>query len=130
MSCLRYFFNLAGVALHWTILIGAKEESRPFHNIIQDASTIHLNQRISRGGQINHRQRAGVMSKMKIIRVSEFFLRKLIGEAKILDNHRLIDPVAAVFDRKMPEYQPLRISIVLFTATLNLFDQLSLKLTP
>lgn len=54
------FFNLAEIPLRWTVLIGEKEESRRFHKIIQDASTIHLYQRIPGGGQIDHRQRAGV----------------------------------------------------------------------
>ncbi|KAL8853939.1 MAG: hypothetical protein Q9221_001247 [Calogaya cf. arnoldii] len=34
--------------------------------------------------------------------------RKLLPNAKLLDNHLLIDPVAAVYDRSMPEYQGLR----------------------
>ncbi|KAL8674595.1 MAG: hypothetical protein Q9168_001038 [Polycauliona sp. 1 TL-2023] len=32
----------------------------------------------------------------------------MLPNAKLLDNHQLIDPVAAVYDRSMPEYQPLR----------------------
>ncbi|KAL8752771.1 MAG: hypothetical protein Q9199_005508 [Rusavskia elegans] len=35
-------------------------------------------------------------------------LVKLLPNAKLLDNHLLIDPVAAVYDRSMPEYQWLR----------------------
>ncbi|KAI9795716.1 MAG: hypothetical protein M1833_006885 [Piccolia ochrophora] len=35
-------------------------------------------------------------------------LSKLISNSKIIDNHHLIDPVAMVYDRTMPEYQPLR----------------------
>ncbi|KAL8762088.1 MAG: hypothetical protein Q9184_001860 [Pyrenodesmia sp. 2 TL-2023] len=32
----------------------------------------------------------------------------LLPNVKLLDNHRLIDPVAAVYERDMPEYQGLR----------------------
>ncbi|KAL9038628.1 MAG: hypothetical protein Q9180_003022 [Flavoplaca navasiana] len=32
----------------------------------------------------------------------------MLPNAKLLDNHLLIDPVAAVYDRSMPEYQGLR----------------------
>ncbi|KAI9846572.1 MAG: hypothetical protein M1837_003813 [Sclerophora amabilis] len=35
-------------------------------------------------------------------------LSKLISNSKIIDNHHLIDPVAMLYDRNMPEYQPLR----------------------
>ncbi|KAL8738293.1 MAG: hypothetical protein Q9181_000882 [Wetmoreana brouardii] len=35
-------------------------------------------------------------------------LVKLLPNAKLLDNHQLIDPVAAVYERWMPEYQGLR----------------------
>ncbi|CAG7963010.1 unnamed protein product [Penicillium salamii] len=35
-------------------------------------------------------------------------LCKLLPKAKIVSNHLLIDPVAAVFDRDVEEYQPLR----------------------
>ncbi|KAL8736683.1 MAG: hypothetical protein Q9166_000049 [cf. Caloplaca sp. 2 TL-2023] len=35
-------------------------------------------------------------------------LMKILPNAKLLDNHLLIDPVAAVYDRSMPEYQGLR----------------------
>ncbi len=28
--------------------------------------------------------------------------------SKIVDNHHLIDPAAMVYDRNVPEYQPLR----------------------
>ncbi|RDW74549.1 uncharacterized protein DSM5745_07211 [Aspergillus mulundensis] len=35
-------------------------------------------------------------------------LCKLLPKAKILDNHLLIDPAAAVFERTAEEYQPLR----------------------
>ncbi|KAI4238781.1 MAG: hypothetical protein L6R40_005636 [Gallowayella cf. fulva] len=33
---------------------------------------------------------------------------RMLPNAKLLDNHLLIDPVAAVYDRSMPEYQGLR----------------------
>ncbi|KAL8696517.1 MAG: hypothetical protein Q9201_007623 [Fulgogasparrea decipioides] len=33
---------------------------------------------------------------------------KLLPNAKLLDNHQLIDPVAVVYERWMPEYQGLR----------------------
>ncbi|KAK3945477.1 hypothetical protein QBC46DRAFT_250246 [Diplogelasinospora grovesii] len=35
-------------------------------------------------------------------------LSKLLPKAKVINNHLLIDPVAAVFDRTAEEYQPLR----------------------
>ncbi|KAI1326340.1 hypothetical protein F5Y16DRAFT_400409 [Xylariaceae sp. FL0255] len=35
-------------------------------------------------------------------------LSKLFPRAKVLDNHLLIDPVAAIFDRTAEEYQPTR----------------------
>jgi tRNA uridine 5-carbamoylmethylation protein Kti12 len=35
-------------------------------------------------------------------------LSKLISSSKVSQNHLLIDPVAAIFDRDMEEYQPLR----------------------
>ncbi|KAL8771844.1 MAG: hypothetical protein Q9209_002782 [Squamulea sp. 1 TL-2023] len=34
--------------------------------------------------------------------------KQMLPNAKLLDNHLLIDPVAAVYDRSMPEYQGLR----------------------
>ncbi|KAL8930731.1 MAG: hypothetical protein Q9208_000272 [Pyrenodesmia sp. 3 TL-2023] len=34
--------------------------------------------------------------------------RYLLPNVKLLDNHQLIDPVAAVYERDMPEYQGLR----------------------
>ncbi|KAL8722297.1 MAG: hypothetical protein Q9225_001202 [Loekoesia sp. 1 TL-2023] len=34
--------------------------------------------------------------------------RQLLPQTKLLDNHQLIDPVAAVYERGMPEYQGLR----------------------
>lgn len=37
---------------------------------------------------------------------------KMLPNAKLPDNHLLIDPVAAVYDRSMPEYQWLRSMIV------------------
>ncbi|KAI0141248.1 hypothetical protein GGR57DRAFT_487482 [Xylariaceae sp. FL1272] len=35
----------------------------------------------------------------------------MLEKSKVLDNHLLIDPVAAVFDREDPEYQPARTKI-------------------
>ncbi|KAL8686500.1 MAG: hypothetical protein Q9218_007060 [Villophora microphyllina] len=35
-------------------------------------------------------------------------LVKLLANAQLLDNHLLIDPVAALYERSMPEYQGLR----------------------
>ncbi|KAK5991830.1 hypothetical protein PT974_05216 [Cladobotryum mycophilum] len=35
-------------------------------------------------------------------------LCRLLPKAKVVDNHLLIDPAAAVFDRTAEEYQPLR----------------------
>ncbi|KAH7002155.1 hypothetical protein EDB80DRAFT_867163 [Ilyonectria destructans] len=35
-------------------------------------------------------------------------LCKLLPKAKLVSNHLLIDPVAAIFERTMEEYQPLR----------------------
>ncbi|KAL8800102.1 MAG: hypothetical protein Q9182_005414 [Xanthomendoza sp. 2 TL-2023] len=35
-------------------------------------------------------------------------LVQMLPNAKLLDNHLLIDPVAAVYERSMPEYQGLR----------------------
>ena len=37
---------------------------------------------------------------------------KLFENAKVLSNHVLIDPVAAVFDQTAEEYQPLRQALV------------------
>ena len=37
---------------------------------------------------------------------------KLIPDSKIVDNHCMIDPVATVYERGMPEYQPLRRTVV------------------
>ena len=37
---------------------------------------------------------------------------QMLPNAKLLDNHLLIDPVAAVYDRSMPEYQGLRKLVV------------------
>ncbi|KAL8834252.1 MAG: hypothetical protein Q9170_003839 [Blastenia crenularia] len=39
-------------------------------------------------------------------------LGRLLPQAKLLDNHQLIDPVATVYERGMPEYQGLRKYIV------------------
>ena len=39
-------------------------------------------------------------------------IRELIPGSKVVDNHHLIDPVAMVFERRMPEYQPLRKLVV------------------
>lgn len=41
-----------------------------------------------------------------------FIRRNLIARSRLIDNHLLIDPCAAVFERDMPEYRPLRNSIV------------------
>ncbi|KAL8905051.1 MAG: hypothetical protein Q9207_002866 [Kuettlingeria erythrocarpa] len=38
-------------------------------------------------------------------------LLRLLPNVKLLDNHQLIDPVAAVYERDMPEYQGLRKSV-------------------
>ena len=37
---------------------------------------------------------------------------KLLPKAKLVNNHLLIDPAAAVFDRTDEEYQPLRQALV------------------
>lgn len=39
-------------------------------------------------------------------------LSKLIPLSKVFDNHLLIDPVAAIFERDMEEYQPLHRQLV------------------
>ncbi|KAL8860484.1 MAG: hypothetical protein Q9178_003143 [Gyalolechia marmorata] len=39
-------------------------------------------------------------------------LAQMLPNAKLLDNHLFIDPVAAVYDRSMPEYQGLRKLVV------------------
>lgn len=35
-------------------------------------------------------------------------LQKLLPSSKVINNHLLIDPVAAIHERSDPEYQPLR----------------------
>ena len=51
-----------------------------------------------------------------ILRVSDTSDRgsqsKLLPKAKVVNNHLLIDPAAAVFDRTDEEYQPLRQALV------------------
>lgn len=41
-------------------------------------------------------------------------LQKLLPKAELIDNHQLIDPVAAIFERTDPEYQPARKELVSF----------------
>ena len=77
------------------------------------AAAIYISQRLPRRGKANDRARIMVrlLLQTAIVRrglTSWVSISKLIPNAKVLDNHLLIDPAAAVFERTAEEYQPLR----------------------
>lgn len=68
---------------------------------------------------INGYPGVGKLTIAKELRYARFMSmlisRLLMPGARLLDNHKLIDPAAALFERGAPEYQPLRQAIVLIS---------------
>lgn len=61
-----------------------------------------------------------VAVRVRVCRVADTKKSKLLPKAKVVSNHLLIDPAAAVFDRTAEEYQPLRQALVSARSSLEI----------